>query len=173
MYSNLLDYGDPPRMLETLFSPRSIAVIGASRTEGKLGYAVLANIVQSGFGGPIYPINPKADEILGLPCYANIDDVEDEIDLAVIVIPAQYVLDALEACGERDVGSIIVISAGFRETGHEGLMAERKMAEIAQTYQMRIVGPNCLGVIDTLAPMNASFAVGMPRQGQIAFINAG
>jgi acetyltransferase len=158
-------------MLETLFSPRSIAVIGASRTEGKLGYAVLANIIQSGFGGAIYPINPKAEEILGLPCYASINDVEGKIDLAVIVIPAQYVLDALETCGKRGVGSIIAISAGFRETGHEGLMAERKMAKIAQTYQMRIVGPNCLGVIDTLAPMNASFAVGMPRQGQIAFMS--
>ncbi len=158
-------------MLDALFSPRSIAVIGASRSEGKLGYVVLSNIIQSGFGGAIYPVNPGADEILGLPCYANLDAIQGEIDLAVIVIPAQFVLDVLEACGKRGVGSVIVISAGFRETGHEGLVAERKMAEIAQTYQMRIVGPNCLGVIDTLAPMNASFAAGMPRYGQIAFMS--
>jgi len=158
-------------MLETLFSPRSIAVIGASRTEGKLGYAVLANIVQSGFGGAIYPINPQADEILGIPSYASLEAVEGEIDLAVIVIPAKFVLEALEECGQRGTGSVIVISAGFRETGHEGLKAERKMAEIAAKYQMRIVGPNCLGVIDTLSPYNASFAVGMPRRGQIAFMS--
>jgi acetyltransferase len=158
-------------MLETLFSPRSVAVVGASRTEGKLGYAVLSNIIQSGFSGDIYPINPKADEILDLACYASLDEVEDEIDLAVIVIPAKFVLAVLETCGKRGVGSAIVISAGFRETGHEGLMAERKIAELAHQHQMRVVGPNCLGVIDTLAPMNASFAVGMPRQGQIAFMS--
>jgi acetyl coenzyme A synthetase (ADP forming)-like protein len=158
-------------MLDTLFSPKSIAVIGASRTEGKLGYAVLSNIIQSEFSGAIYPINPKADEILGLPCYPDLDAIEGQIDLAVIVIPAKVVLEALEECGKRGVSSVIVISAGFRETGHEGLMAERKMAEIAQTYDMRIVGPNCLGVIDTIAPMNASFAVGMPRHGHIAFMS--
>jgi acetyltransferase len=158
-------------MLDTLFSPRSIAVIGASRTEGKLGHAVLANLIEGGFQGSIYPINPRPGDILGLPSYASLDDIEGEIDLAVIVIPSKGVLDVLEACGERGVGSVIVISAGFRETGHEGLMAERMMAEIADQYQMRIVGPNCLGVIDTLASMNASFAVGMPRQGKIAFMS--
>jgi acetyltransferase len=158
-------------MLDTLFSPRSIAVIGASRTEGKLGYAVLANLVQSGFGGAIYPINPQAAEILGLPCYASLDGIEGDIDLAVIVIPAKFVLESLEECGKRGVGSVIVISAGFRETGREGLLAERKMAELARTFTMRIVGPNCVGVIDTVAPMNVSFAIGMPRRGQIAFMS--
>jgi len=158
-------------MLDTLFSPRSIAVIGASRTEGKLGHAVLANLVEGGFQGSLYPINPKPGDILDLPSHASLDEIEGEIDLAVIVIPSKGVLDALEVCGQRGVGSVIVISAGFRETGHEGLMAERKMAEIADQYQMRIVGPNCLGVIDTLASMNASFAVGMPRQGKIAFMS--
>ena len=158
-------------MLETLFSPRSIAVIGASRTEGKLGHAVLANLIEGGFQGSLYPINPRPGDILGLPSYASLDDIEGEIDLAVIVIPSKGVLDVLEACGQLGVGSSIVISAGFRETGHEGLMAERKMAEIADRHQMRIVGPNCLGVIDTLASMNASFAVGMPRQGKIAFMS--
>ncbi len=158
-------------MLETLFSPKSIAVIGASRSEGKLGYAVLANIVRSGFGGAIYPINPGADEILGLPVYPDIETIEGTVDLAVIVIPAKFVLDELEKCGRKGVGSVIVITAGFRETGHEGLLAERKMAELAKKYHMRIVGPNVLGVIDTLAPYNASFAVGMPRRGKIAFMS--
>ena len=158
-------------MLETLFSPRSIAVIGASRREGKLGYAVLSNIIRSGFGGQIYPVNPHAGEILSLPCYPNLDAIPGPIDLAVIVIPARLVLDALEACARRSVGSVIVISAGFRETGHEGLKAERRMAEMARRHHMRILGPNCLGVIDTLAPMNASFAAAMPRRGKIAFMS--
>ena len=158
-------------MLESLFSPRSIAVIGASRTEGKLGHAVVSNLIQSGFKGKIYPINPQSSEILGLPAYPSITAVEDTIDLAVIVIPAKGVLQALEECGKRGVGAAIVISAGFRETGHEGLLAERKMAEIARQYNMRIVGPNVLGVIDTLAPYNASFAAGMPRRGKIAFMS--
>jgi acetyl coenzyme A synthetase (ADP forming)-like protein len=158
-------------MLETLFSPRSIAVIGASRTPGKLGYAILCNVKDSGFGGAIYPVNPGADEILGMRCYPDLNAIEGPVDLAVIVIPGKAVLELLEACGERGVGSVIVISAGFRETGHEGLMAERKMAEIAKAHNMRIVGPNCLGVIDTLAPMNASFAADMPRKGRIAFMS--
>jgi len=158
-------------MLDTLFSPRSIAVIGASRTEGKLGHAVLANLIEGGFQGSLYPINPKPGDILDLPSYGSVDEIEGEVDLAVIVIPSKGVLDVLEVCGQRGVGSVIVISAGFRETGHQGLMAERKMAEIADQYRMRIVGPNCLGVIDTLASMNASFAVGMPRQGKIAFMS--
>ena len=158
-------------MLETLFSPRSIAIIGASRTEGKLGHAVLANVIQSGFKGAIYPVNPQPGDILGLPAYASLEAIPGPVDLAVIVIPSKAVLEALEACGRKGVGSVIVISAGFRETGHAGLLAERKIVELAHQYQMRIVGPNCLGVIDTLAPYNASFAVGMPRQGQIAFMS--
>lgn len=157
--------------LKAFVSPRSIAVIGASRSKGKLGHAVLSNVIESGFPGAIYPINPGSDEILGLPCYPNIDAVNGEVDLALIVIPAKFVLDILESCGKRGVGSVIIITAGFRETSHDGLVAERKMAEIANDYQMRILGPNCLGMIDTLIPMNASFAAGMPRRGKIAFMS--
>lgn len=157
--------------LQSFLSPRSIAVIGASRSPGKLGHAVLSNIVKSGFPGAVFPINPDADEIMDLPCYPNLDAVQDEIDLAVVVIPARSVLEILEACGRRGVGSVIIITAGFREIGHEGLMAERKMAEIAKAHQMHILGPNCLGMIDTLVPVNASFAAGMPRHGHIAFMS--
>ena len=158
-------------MLDTLFSPKSIAVIGATDSEGKLGYAILYNIIQSGFSGAIYPVNPEKDGILGLPCYKNINAIKNKIDLAVIVIPGKLVLDILETCGKRGVRSAIVISAGFRETGHEGLMAEHKITEIAQKYQMRVLGPNCLGLIDTLTPMNATFAAGMPCRGEIAFMS--
>jgi acetyltransferase len=164
-------------MLDSLFNPQSIAIIGASRTEGKLGYAILANVIESKFGGPIYPINPvppppgESNKILGWPVYPTVGDVPGPIGLAVIVIPANHVMAALEECAAKKVGAVIVISAGFRETGSEGFRQERKMAEIAETYNMPIVGPNCLGVIDTFAPYNASFAVGMPRRGHIAFMS--
>lgn len=158
-------------MLDSLFNPESIAIIGASRTEGKLGYAVLANVIESGFPGSIYPINPKADDILGYQAYASLSDAPGSIDLAVIVIPAKYVMQALEECAAEEVGAVIVISAGFRETGREGREKERQMAEIAEKHDMPIVGPNCLGVIDTVVPYNASFAVGMPINGGIAFMS--
>ena len=158
-------------MLDSLFNPESIAIIGASRTEGKLGYAVLANVIESGFARPIYPINPAADEILGQKVYPDLAAVPGPIGLAVIVVPAKYVMAALDECATNKVGAVIVISAGFRETGAEGLKLERRMAEIAEEHNMPIVGPNVLGVIDTIVPYNASFAVGMPRPGHIAFMS--
>ena len=162
---------EKPESLEAFFSPKTIAVVGASRTEGKLGHAVLSNIIGSGYKGTLYPINPGTDKILGLPCYPDLEAVEGQIDLAVIVIPAKFVLDTLASCGKKGVRAVIVITAGFREVGHDGLMAERKMAEIAETNNMRILGPNCLGLIDTMTPLNASFAAGMPPVGKIAFMS--
>lgn len=159
------------QLTESFHSPRSIAVIGASQSKGKIGHAVLSNIIESGFRGSIYPINPGSEEILGLRCFPDVEAVEGGIDLAVIVIPARLVLDVLEACGRRRVKTVIIITAGFRETGHEGLLAEKKMVEIAGKHRMRILGPNCLGLIDTVVPVNASFAAGMPRHGKIAFMS--
>ncbi len=158
-------------MLDSLFNPESIAIIGASRTEGKLGYAILANTIESGFAGPIYPINPSAGEILGRRAYPSLADTPTKIGLAVIVVPAKFVMDSLAECAANKVGAVIVISAGFRETGGQGLKLERKMAELANKHAMPIVGPNCLGVIDTVVPYNASFAVGMPQKGHIAFMS--
>ncbi|NDY43275.1 CoA-binding protein [Dissulfurirhabdus thermomarina] len=159
------------RNLEPLMAPRAIAVIGASRDPAKLGHAVVRNILESGFPGEVYPVNPKAGEILGRRVFADIGSVPGPVDLAVVTTPAVTVLGILEACGKKGVGAAVVISAGFRETGHEGLEAEHRMREIARAYGMVVVGPNCLGVIDTLAPYNASFAAGMPRKGHIAFMS--
>lgn len=158
-------------MLETFSTPKSIAVIGASRETDKLGYSVLNNIVQYGYPGKVYPINPKADEILGLKCYPSVLNVPDPIELAVIVIPAKHVAAALEECGQKGVKGVIIISAGFRETGSEGAKMERTLIEIAHKYNIRMVGPNVLGVIDTVGKMNASFAAGMPKRGKIAFMS--
>lgn len=160
-------------MLKPFFKPSSVAVIGASRDPDKLGYAVLNNLVEGGYvhNGKVYPINPKADEILGYPTYASVLDVPDPIDLAVIVIPYPYVPDALRICGQKNIPAAIVISAGFREAGMEGLERERELVSIAEECQIRLIGPNCLGVIDTITPMNASFSAGTPPSGPMAFMS--
>ena len=157
--------------LQALFRPKSVAIIGASRTPGKVGHIIAKNTIESGFEGGIYPINPRAEEILGLKCYASILDVPEAVDLAVIAIPAKHVLQAAEECGRKGVKGLIVISAGFKEIGHEGAILEKKLVEIGSKYDMRIQGPNCLGLIDTRTPVNLSFAAGMPKEGKIGFIS--
>jgi acetyltransferase len=160
--------------LDPFFTPNSIAVIGASTKPHKLGYAVLDNLVNGGYlieGRHVYPINPKAKTILDLPAYPTVNDVPSPIDLAVIVIPYPIVPDALRECGEKGIPATIVISAGFREAGMEGLEREHELIEIAQEYNIRLIGPNCLGVIDTVTPMNASFSAGLPPGGPMAFMS--
>jgi len=168
-----MDKSDPTRNIDKFFTPQSIAVIGASTSPDKLGFAVLKNLVEGGYSqtGRVYPINTKADQILGLTAYPSVSDVPGTIDLAVIVIPYSFVPPVLRECGEKGIPSVIVISAGFREAGHEGLERELELVEIAKEYDIRIVGPNCLGVIDTITPLNASFAAGTPPTGPMAFMS--
>ncbi len=156
-------------MLEKMFYPASVAVIGASKEKGKVGRAVLDNLI-SGFGGRIYPINPKADEIEGLKCYKNVLDVPGEIDLAVIVIPSKMVPQSVRECGEKSIKNLVIISAGFKEVGPEGARLENEVKEIAKQYDIRIVGPNCLGIINTISKCNASFAKKMPPRGNVSII---
>jgi len=158
-------------MLESFFAPRSVAVIGASRESGKVGHDVLKNLIQYGFEGNIYPVNPKAEEILGLPCFASIRDVPGGADLAVVVVPARFTLGVIEDCAAMKVPAIIIITAGFKEVGREGAEIERKIVACAKQSGMRIVGPNCLGLISTQSNLNASFAAGMPEKGNIAFLS--
>ena len=158
-------------MLEQFFDPQGVALVGASRDSTKLGYAILDNLIKYGYGGGIYPINPKADEILGLKSYASVLDVPDPIDLAVIVIPSRFVAPVLTECGEKGIKGAIIITAGFREAGTEGVHRERELLEIAARYGIRIIGPNCLGIIDTATSMNASFAAAMPEKGSIGFMS--
>lgn len=157
--------------LDALFCPDSVAVIGASRSEDKIGHAVLKNIVDSGFEGDVYPVNPKADEILGLRAYGSVIDVPGVVDLAVIVVPAEIVLDVMQECGEKGIEAAIVISAGFEETGKEGAERQRQLLEIAEEHGIRVLGPNVLGVIDTRCPLNASFAAHMPEKGKLGFMS--
>ena len=158
-------------MLDTFFSPQSVAVVGASREPEKLGYSVLANIQEGGYEGHLYPVNPKADEILGLKAYPSVLKIPGPVDLAVIVIPYRFVPAVLEECGQKGVSAVVVISAGFREAGREGLEREQELIETARKYDLRLIGPNCLGVIDTDTPLNATFAAGMPPGGPIAFMS--
>ncbi|MHA1768894.1 MAG: acetate--CoA ligase alpha subunit [Candidatus Thorarchaeota archaeon] len=160
---------DRQKGIEKLFNPKSIAVIGASSTKGKLGNDVMRNLIDSGFAGRIYPVNPKAGEILGHRAYRSVSDIPGDVDVAVIVIPAKYVLPVVEQCGEKGVKALVIITAGFKEIGHEGQEAERKLTQLAEKYGMVIQGPNCLGIINTSAPYNASFSTGTPSKGSIAF----
>jgi acetyltransferase len=158
-------------MLKSFFEPNSVAVIGASTNPSKLGHAVLKNILEADFPSKekVYPINPKATEILSLTAYPSVLEVPASIDLAVIVVPYQHVPAVLRTCGEKGVPAAIVISAGFREAGSEGLKRELELIEIAQEFGIRLIGPNCVGVIDSYTPLNATFAAGTPPKGPIAF----
>ncbi|MGY5880000.1 MAG: acetate--CoA ligase family protein [Candidatus Thorarchaeota archaeon] len=160
---------DRQASIDILFNPNSIAVIGASTTRGKLGNDVMRNLIDSGYQGRIYPINPKAGEILGLKAFRSITDVPADVDVAVIVIPARFVLKTVEECGEKGVKALVIITAGFKESGHDGQEAEKKLVELAEKYEMVIQGPNCLGITNTSAPYNASFSAGTPGKGTIAF----
>jgi acetyl coenzyme A synthetase (ADP forming)-like protein len=159
--------------LEALFAPKSVAVIGASTKPDSLGRAVFKNILFHGYTGVVYPVNPKAKSILGVKAYPSVLDIPDEIDLAVIIVPAIAVANVLEECGRKGVRAAIVISAGFKEIGEEGAQRERELQQIAQRYGITLLGPNCLGIINTdpAVSLNATFAPGMPRQGNIAFIS--
>jgi len=158
-------------MLEEFFRPQSIAVVGASREPGKVGHDVLNNLAQYGFEGALYPVNPKADQVLGRTCYASVKELPAAVDLAVIVVPARVVLPVMEECGQKGVRAAIIISAGFKESGVEGAERERAMTAIAARYGIRVIGPNCLGLINTQCRLNASFAADMPARGNIAFVS--
>jgi acetyl coenzyme A synthetase (ADP forming)-like protein len=158
-------------MLDMFFNPTSVAVIGASATPGKLGYDVLSNLKSSQFRGPVYPINPRGGEILGLKAYSSVLDVPGPVDMVVIVVPAALVPAVLEESGKKGARGAVVITAGFKEAGAEGAKGERRLLEIAEQYGMRLIGPNCLGYIDTFVPLNASFAKAAPEQGSIAFMS--
>jgi acetyltransferase len=157
--------------LADFFKPRSVAIIGASKSPGKIGNVIVRNMIQSGFSGMIFPVNPKEKEIEGLTCYASVDRTPEPADLAVLSIPAARSLDAAGICGKSGVKNLVVITAGFKEIGKEGMDLERRLVEVCRQYGMRLLGPNCVGLMDTHVPINASFAAGFPLKGDIAFIS--
>jgi acetyl coenzyme A synthetase (ADP forming)-like protein len=159
--------------LKAIWAPSSVAVIGASAKPQSLGRAVFANLLFAGYNGCVYPINAKARSVLGVRAYSRVTDVPDDIDLAVVLVPAGFVPQVLKDAGKKGVKGAIVISAGFKEVGGEGIELERQLEAIAQTYGMAIVGPNCFGVINTDpdVSLNATFARNFPQTGKIAFVS--
>ena len=158
-------------MMESLLTPGSVAVIGASRTPGKVGHELVANLKAGGFEGLIVPINPSADDVLGLTCYPDLAAAGGSIDLAVVAVPAAAVLSAVEQSIAAGAGAIVVITAGFKEVGAEGLALEQRVAKLCTARGVRLLGPNCLGLINAHHGMNASFASQMPQPGGISVIS--
>ena len=163
----------PDRPLDPLFSPRSIAVIGASRRRDSIGYALLHNLVANEFAGAIYPVNPLAKAIHSLRCYPTIGAIPDPIDLAVIVVPKEAALGAVDECLKHGVKGLVVITAGYGETGAEGAERERLLREKVRAAGVRMIGPNCMGIINTEAKvsLNATFAPTPARAGSIGFVS--
>lgn len=157
--------------LAKLFRPRSVAVIGASRTRGTIGAEIFHNLIAHGFQGPVYPVNAHAPVVQSVKAYPTIGEVPDTVDLAVVVVPSALVVGILEECGRAGVGAAIVISAGFKETGPEGAAREHELLACARRYGMRLVGPNCLGVLNTepAVHLDATFSPTFPPAGRVAF----
>ncbi|MCI0713337.1 MAG: acetate--CoA ligase family protein [Chloroflexi bacterium] len=158
-------------IFEAFFRPQGVAIVGASRDPFKLGYGVVRNLVNHHYDGGIYPINPRADEILGHKCYNTVFDVPDPVDLAVLVVPAPAVEEELLRCVERGISHVTVVSGGFREVGPEGVVREERLKQICAEHDIALLGPNCIGTIDTHTPFNSTFVAGHPRPGDIGFIS--
>ncbi len=158
-------------MLDALFSPKSVAVVGASKSPDKVGNRILANLINCGFRGPLVPINPTAKEILGRTCYPSLRDYGQSVDLAVLVVPKPAVMAAVDDCLAAGVQALIVITAGFKETGAEGAQQERELVQRCRARGVRLVGPNCLGLLNTAHQLNASFANIWPARGHISFMS--
>lgn len=154
-----------------LFNPKVVAIFGASARKGSVGFALMNNIIASGFDGIVYPINPKRSNVLGVKAYKDLEDIPDKIDLAIIATPAKTVPDIVENCGIAGVASVLLISAGFAEAGDEGKKLMARISETIRKYNIRLIGPNCLGFIKPSIKLNASFANKMALPGKIAFIS--
>jgi len=158
-------------MLDRLFKPESIAVVGASRDPKKVGYAVLNNLLKAGFKGRLFPVNPQAEDILGIKCYSSLSEIKSHIDQVVVAVPARHVTPIIKEAVKLGVSSAVILTAGFREAGPEGLRLEEELREIVHKGNIRILGPNCLGIINTENNLNATFAAGMLPKGRISFFS--
>ena len=158
-------------MLESLIYPQTVAVLGASRNPGKVGHAVVANLVKGGFKGTIVPVNPEAKEVLGLKCYRSLQEFSGRVDLSVVVVPPKFVKDAIQSSIDAGAKVVTVITAGFKEVGAQGAALEQELVDLCKTHGVRLMGPNCLGVLNTHHRMNATFAPSVPPPGKISVIS--
>ncbi len=168
--------------MKSFFKPSSVAIIGASAKKGKIGNLVLNNIVYGsgenekkgvlgGFKGGIFPINPQVDEISGIKAYDSVIKVPSEVDMAIVCIPPEGVKDAIEDCGKKGVKSVVIITAGFSETGEKGRELEEEVLSTAKKYDIRLIGPNCLGIISPFNNLNATFGDAVPKRGPLSFVS--
>lgn len=161
------------KSLDAIFKPSSIAVVGASSKDKSIGKEIVRNLVDYEFQGTVFPVNPKAKVVYSIKCYSDVTEIPDAVDLAIVVVPSRGVLDVAEACGKRGIKGLVVISAGFRETGEEGREREARLLDILKKYDMRMIGPNCMGVINTHPDvrMDATFAPTPPLAGRVGFMS--
>ncbi|MCJ7830830.1 MAG: acetate--CoA ligase family protein, partial [Desulfobacterales bacterium] len=159
--------------LDAIFSPESVAVVGASTTPGKVGHDIFANILKGGYTGILYPVNPGARSVLSVRAYPTLMEIPDPVDLSIIILPPRFALKSVQEAVEKGVRGIVIVSAGFREVGGEGLAIENQILALCREAGVRLVGPNCLGVINPLpsVSLNASFSARMPKTGNISFIS--
>jgi acetyltransferase len=157
--------------LDAIFAPKNVALIGATETPGSVGRTVLWNLISNPFGGAVFPVNPKRSSVLGIKAYPSISDVPEPVELAILVTPAATTPGLIHECVEAGVKGAIIISAGFKEIGPEGADLERQILEHARRGDMRIIGPNCLGVMNTHSGLNATFAAAMARPGKVGFVS--
>jgi acetyl coenzyme A synthetase (ADP forming)-like protein len=158
-------------MLKELLYPKSLAVIGASRSPGKVGYEIMSNLTRGGFKGEIVPVSLSASEIMGLKCYKDLKEYKQPIDLGIVAVPTKVCVDAVRSCINAGAKAIITITAGFKEVGAEGLAMERELAELCKKNGVRMLGPNCIGALNTANGLNATFAPAMPPPGKISIIS--
>ena len=154
--------------IQAIMSPRSIAVVGATNRPGSVGHAVFENIISNGYQGILYPVNPKSKSVHSVKAYPRLKDIPDSVDMAVVIVPSEIVPSIIEEAAEKEVKGVVVITAGFKEIGGHGVELERQVKETAKKNNIRLVGPNCLGVINTHPDvrMNASFAHSNPKTGK-------
>ncbi|GAB4368739.1 MAG: acetate--CoA ligase [Calditrichia bacterium] len=159
--------------LETFFEPQSIAIIGASSREGSLGWMFFNALLKYNYQGKLYPVNPRAEEILGVSCFPSVAQLPEPIDLAVILVRKDLAIEAVEACGQKGIKNIVMITAGFREVGGAGIEREEQLMKVVKKYGMSMIGPNCMGIINTdpKISMNASFSPTEPYVGNVAFVS--
>ncbi|HSL32537.1 MAG TPA: CoA-binding protein, partial [Candidatus Limnocylindrales bacterium] len=157
--------------LDAFFHPQSIAVIGATEKQGSVGRTILWNLLSSPFGGTVYPVNPGRPAVLGVKAYSSVGSIVEPVDLAVVVTPASTAPGIVEECGAAGVRGVIIISAGFKEIGAAGVELERQVLAAARRHGIRVIGPNCLGIMNPVAAMNATFAAGIARPGRVGFVS--
>ncbi len=157
--------------LKGFFNPQSVAIVGASRQKGKVGYEILKNLLDAGYAGRIFPVNPKADEIETLKCYADLEAIGEAPDLVIVVVPAEAVPAVMQQCAKIGTKAVVIITAGFKEIGKKGKALEEQVIRIAKQAGIRVIGPNCLGLIVPANRLNASFGGELPAAGGIAYLS--